>query len=246
MSDQPFIRETAYHWLLGDRLPGCLPEGLLLLFGNSDLYRPEGILSPLEKVERIGGFFTGLYGGQPVAFTTPKFGAPIVAMLLEVAALAGVRRVVGIGYVGGLQPDVRIGDLFVPTRALSLDGTTAAYFGPRHESEPAAALAEELQRRASAAGVGVSHGTVVSIDALMLETAEQIQEWREAGYSAVDLETACLFAVGAHVGLSCAALHIVSDNQVIRDLDRERKHHVAREEQVTMGVEAVVALPDLA
>ena len=89
-----------------------------------------------------------------------------------------------------------------------------------------------LFSRVSSAGVfyrGVFQGQALSfchplfgapsIDALMLEDDRMIEDFVERGFQAVDLETACLYSLGAHLGMQVASLHIVSDNpaQMIRE-----------------------------
>jgi uridine phosphorylase len=239
MDWQTPIHATAYHWLLGERPGGCLGESLLMLFGNPDLFDARTVKGQFEDVQPVGVFLKGRHRGTDVAFTTPKFGAPAVAMYLEVAAMAGLRRVIGIGYVGGLQEEVLVGDLFLPTRAVGLDGTSRSYFGERRAFEATPRLGAELEQGARAAGIGLHRGTIVSIDALMLETREQIEEWHAAGYSAVDLETACLFGLGVKLGLDCAALHIVSDNPFRGDADRERRHRASLSGQVRLALESL-------
>ncbi len=239
MEWQEHIRTTAYRWLLGEHPKGCLSENLLLLFGNPDLFDAPVLEAPFERLEKVGVFFKGSYRGVETAFTTPKFGAPAVAMYLEVAALAGVRRAIGLGYVGGLRDDVLVGDLFMPDRAVGIDGTSRSYFGERQEFEATPEICAALETAARDAGLRLCQGTIASIDALMLETTEQVTEWRSAGFGAVDLETACLFGVGAKSGLACAALHIVSDNPFRGDTDRKAAHMSSLTDQVRVALETL-------
>ena len=50
-------------------------------------------------------------------------------------------------------------------------------------------------------GAQFQSGKIVSIDALMLEDDRMIQNFKEQGFQAVDLETACLYSLGAHLGM---------------------------------------------
>ncbi|MBM4049938.1 MAG: hypothetical protein FJ279_32985 [Planctomycetes bacterium] len=238
------IRETAYRWLLGERPRGCLGENLLLLFGNPDEFDAPRVKEKFDSVEQVGVFLKGRYrvAGQEglLSYTTPKFGAPIVSHYVEVAAMAGVKRIISVGYVGGLADDVRVGELFLCDRAMGLDGTTRSYFGGPREFAATPRLSAALEKTARAAGVGLSRGTVVSIDALMLECSAWVAEWRAAGYGAVDLETACLFGLGEKLGLECAALHIVSDSPYRSDTDREARHMASLDDQLRIALESMI------
>jgi len=238
---QEHIRQAAYAWLLGERPPDCLPGNLLLLLGNPDLFQAPAVHAHFDTVEQVGVFRVGRCGQMDVAFTTPKFGAPVVAMYLEVAAMAKVRRVIAVGYAGGLAADVRVGDLFVPRRAVGEDGTTGAYFGAQYEVAGTAGLCATLESAAGEAGMGWSSGTIVSIDALMLESSAQIDEWHLRGYGAVDLETACVYALGAELGIECAALHIISDSPFRHDTDREARHMASLDDQLQLALRALAA-----
>lgn len=240
MDWQQHMRRNACNWLLGDRPQGCLGESLLLLFGNPDLFDRDTLCSLLGHLETVGTFLKGSYDGTEVALTTPKFGAPIVAMYLEVAAMAGVRRVLAAGYVGALCEEARVGDLFIPTAAVGLDGTTRAY-ALTEEQAASPALHAALLRATGERDLAHNEGVIVSIDALMLESTALITEWREAGYSAVDLETACLLAVGGALGLECAAVHIVSDSPFEGDTDPGAAHMASRAEQLTIALDALVS-----
>ncbi len=241
MDWQHHMRQNAYNWLLGDHPTGCLPEALLLLLGNPDLFDRDTVFPLFDDIQSVGAFLTGRYESVEVALTRPRFGAPIVAMYLEVAAMAGVRRVVAAGYVGGLRQEVHVGDLFLPSAAIALDGTTHAYSLGDTQLPGSARLHAALLELATQRDLAYTEGIVVSIDALMLETTALVGEWHEAGYSAVDLETACLFGVGGKVGLDCAAAHIVSDSPFEADVDPGAGHMASRSEQLTVALGALTS-----
>jgi hypothetical protein len=53
-----------------------------------------------------------------------------------------------------------------------------------------------------------------------------------SGLRCVDLETACLYALGERLGIAVAALHIVTDNPVRKTIDREHRHEAAFRDQI--------------
>jgi purine-nucleoside phosphorylase len=67
---------------------------------------------------------------------------------------------------------------------------------------------------------------------MMLETDDMVQDFQKQGFSCVDLETACFYALGLKLGLNVAAIHIVTDNPVKKMIDQEKFHEASFTEQI--------------
>jgi len=236
------MRENAANWLLQDAVSSGLPERMLVLLGNADLFDEGCIESALGPVERRGVFRVGRAHGHDVAYTTPLFGSPKVAMYLEVAAAAGVRAVVGTGYCGGIAPGAAVGTLFLPTDALALDGTTRSYGLEGEVVSPQQRLGEALTSACSAVGARSSSGRIASIDAIMLESDAMFADLRAQGVDAVDLETGCLYTLAERLGMAAAAVHIVSDNAAAGDIDEGTTHMLSQRDQIEVALRALASL----
>lgn len=246
----PHMRRMAYDWLLEGRPVGCLGEALVMLLGNPDHYRPAMVAEALGEVRQKGTFLVGSLNGRPLALTRPRFGGPIVAMYLEVAAMAGVRRVVALGYTGALRAGVAVGSVFLAQEALGLDGTTAAYQRntalPGAEALPPrvwpadAALTERVAQALTAAGLPWSAGRMASFDAIMLEESATVAALVAQGCDAVDLETAALYAVATRSRLAATSLHVVTDNPFQERVGQE--HEIRPSRPRALAVAARVAI----
>jgi len=227
-------------WLLQGHCQEGLPARLLMPLGNSDLFDERPLAELFASVERRGVFRVGrTAAGEPVAYTTSLFGAPKVAMYLEVARRAGVEVVIAAGYVGSFVKDVPIGSLFVPTAAIPDDGTSRAYGLDRGPAPADPALTQAIFDAAGARNVPCSAGTVASIDAIMLEDDAMLEGYRRQGASAIDMETGCLFALARHLGMRAAAVHIVSDNAADREIDDEGRHMLSLRTQLEVALAAL-------
>ncbi len=232
------MRENAILWLTrGDRSVALNPCFLMLL-GNPHLFRSAELDGLLTDHRPAGVFGSACIDGRPISYCKPLFGAPAVAMYLEVAVALGARSVIGCGYVGGLDADMEIGSYVVPDSACALDGCTRAYepalsSAMRFDAdrELTSGLASALERRGAAYRVA----PIVSIDALMLEDDAMVAAFASSGLRCLDLETACLYALGARLEIPVAALHIVSDNPVRKAIDPERHHEAAFREQILVA-----------
>src|SRR5215813_6866688 len=65
--------------------------------------------------------------GYPFSVIASPMGAPMAVMLLEQLIALGARRLLYLGFCGALIPSYRIGDLFLPTRAVREEGTSYHY-----------------------------------------------------------------------------------------------------------------------
>src|SRR3990172_5186655 len=100
-----------------------------------------------HPVKKVNGFYGDLYllkrtGGRVALAGGFGIGAPVTAVLVEDLAAFGVRRFVALGLAGGLQPDLRAGDLVICERAIRDEGTSRHYLppAPRVEGPPRSVL----------------------------------------------------------------------------------------------------------
>ena len=164
--------------------------------------------------------------GTPLTLAAPALGAPYAAMILEklialgapYAAMVleklialGARRVVALGWCGSLSPKVRIGDLILPSQAISGDGTSPHYCREPGGILPHRGLSELMSASLQSAEVPWHSGPVRSTDAFYRETRGLVKSCQQRGILGIDLELAALFAVGRFRRIAVAALLVVSD-----------------------------------
>jgi len=227
-----------YRWLLGERPAGCLGEALLVLLGNPDHFRRRlpDVMALLGELRPEGVFLVGKLEGRPLALTSPRLGGPAAATTVEVAAMAGVRRIVALGYTGGLRLETRVGSVFVARDALGLDGTSLAYqrgaaIPTANGTPPTPAvwaadgpLTTALEASLERSGFAWTAGRMATTDAIMLEDDAMVAALAEQGCGALDMETACLYAVARKLGLAATSLHLVSDNPFLGDTNPAAVH----------------------
>jgi uridine phosphorylase len=207
------FRETAVSWLLGPDPPrDRLPVAVLLPMENPDVYDPAWIADRAADGETCGTLTLAAVEGARIAFSSPKFGAPAVAMAVDVFAKAGFKAVVGVGFCGGLQSEVECGDLILAVSAARGDGASRCYAPPGY---PATASSPALEAAVSSAqqnGIAVKTGLIVTTDGILRETRDKVEGWHNSGCLGVDMETAALYTVASVFGLDAIAILIASDN----------------------------------
>lgn len=142
-----------------------------------------------------------------IGFLRLPVGAPVVGIIVEELAAAGVSTIVGVGTAGGLQEELVPGDAVVCSAALRDEGVSHHYAPPARFAEPSPELTASLRSVLPAAAYGPTWTT----DAPYRETAEEIAAYRSEGILTVDMEAAALFTVGRHVGVRTASVFCVSD-----------------------------------
>lgn len=141
----------------------------------------------------------------------PSIGAPMAVITLEKLIVLGAQEIVLIGWCGALSPALRVGDILLPTSAISAEGTSAHY---PHDLPIVPAL-ESTNRLGSLLrhnGMVFQNGCVWSTDAVFRESRQTLGTLRDKhGVVAVDMEFSALCAVAAFREVSLAAILIVSD-----------------------------------
>jgi len=141
----------------------------------------------------------------------PFLGAPQAVMGMEKLIALGVQRIWVLGWCGSLQPDLRIGDLVLPTTAISEEGTSQHY--PVGEKIPRAdeALCQMLDDALKKKGKPLVRGTVWTTDAPYRETPSKVKTYQEKGVLAVEMEMSALMTLATFRSVRLSGLLVVSD-----------------------------------
>lgn len=200
--------------------PGEVADRALVV-GDPD--RAAKVAELLDDALEIGRFreyvtFRGMWRDTPVLVSSHGVGAPGAALCFEELHQAGVRRIIRAGTCGGLQADVKDGDLVIATGAIREDGLTS---GLVPDAFPALASVDVVTdlRSAVAQSGRPSHEGVVLTNSVFYPhevVGSSLARWAKAGAVAVEMECAALFVVGALNGTQVGAV-LVSDGNPLHD-----------------------------
>jgi uridine phosphorylase len=130
-----------------------------------------------------------------IAVVILPVGAAAAAAVLEGLISGGCSKIIGCGYAGVLDPSIPKGALIIPDSAAACEGLTGNYFKARQitmaHPEALSAMSTSCQSRE----IYHRHGSVWTTDALFREMPQKIEEMRNRGIIAVDMETSALYAV---------------------------------------------------
>ncbi len=150
--------------------------------------------------------YTGRAGdGSPLTIQSTGMGGPSAAIVISELVDLGAGRLLRVGTCGALESGFELGDLLIATGAIPADGTSRALgAGNRVTPDP------ELLDALIAAG-DARTGTVVSTDLFYDGRPDQERQWLADGATAVEMETATLFALATQRGVTAATLLLVTD-----------------------------------
>jgi len=104
-----------------------------------------------------------------------------------------------------------IGDLIIPTTALSEEGTSAHYPVNNNKKQTDRSLNKRLEVALQKANLPFKKGSIWTTDALYRETSEKVTEYGKRGYLAVEMEISALITVSIYRSVKLAGLLLVSD-----------------------------------
>ncbi|HET97277.1 MAG TPA: phosphorylase [Desulfurivibrio alkaliphilus] len=157
-------------------------------------------------------FHSNLWHNQAGAgwLAGPAVGSPMAVLCLEKLIALGAGPVIALGWAGGLAPYLALGDIVLPTSALSEEGTSRHYPLPEPPL-PAEGLLTSLERVLATAALPFRRGAVWTTDAPYRETMAKVEKYRQAGICAVEMEYAALATVAAFRGVELVELLLISD-----------------------------------
>ncbi len=210
--------------------------------------------SSLDTVEKIAELTTAngvipvfqiRYKGTDIAFYLSRVGAPACVVGFEEIVAMGAKKFVLFGSCGVLD-DERVKDkIIIPVSAVRDEGTSYHYLAPAPEVEADPRSVQILETVLTACGYPYVKGKTWTSDAIYRETLPLIQERRQEGCLAADMECAAMLAVSQYrqipfLQFLYGADDLSSDTWEIRDLDLYGLTHA--EKYMVLAFECGLAL----
>ena len=201
------MKEPEYHIRLTEE------QGAKYAIIPGDPGRTELIAQYLDEPEEIMfnrefRTFSGCLGGEKVLVTSTGIGAPSAAICIEELAHIGVDTFIRIGTCGGMQPQVKPGDLVIASGAVRMDGTSKEYMPIEFPAVADIDVTVALRQAAANLGLSSHTGVVQAKDSFYgqhdpdsmpagYELKDKWQAWLKGGCLASEMESGILFIVAA-------------------------------------------------
>ena len=187
------------------------------------LYEALQKIAPDYHEEKIATPFFGdiksiVVDGKRIWFDV-VYGTAYLSEVAHVACMLGSQANILLGTCGALRSDLNTSDTLLPYASFGNESSTRMYQRENNTNMHAshAKLCAEIKKSLVSRAV-VDEGKLVTVQAMLAETKDDVDIWAAEGYSGVDMESATLFAVSNHFRVPSAALLFVADNLVRREL----------------------------
>ena len=168
--------------------------------------------------------YTGTLLGERVSVCSTGIGGPSAVIAMEELHQIGADTFLRTGTCGGIDLDVRSGDIVVATGAIRYEHTSREYAPLEYPAVPDLDLTLALRDAALAMGKTVHTGVVHCKDSfygqhspekspMAAELQEKWSIWKRLGVKASEMESAALFVAADALGCRCGSCFHVIWNQ---------------------------------
>ena len=168
--------------------------------------------------------YTGTLDGVKVSVTSTGIGGPSAAIAMEELARSGVDTFIRVGTCGGMQLDVKSGDLVIASGSIRMEGTSREYAPIEFPAVTDVHITAALMDAAQSLGVPYHVGVVQSKDSfygqhspedkpVSYDLLNKWAAWKRLGCLASEMESAALCIVAASLGVRAGSCFLVMANQ---------------------------------
>ena len=194
--------------------------------------------------------YTGYLEGEKVSVTSTGIGGPSAAIALEELANVGADTFIRVGTSGGMQLEVKSGDLVIATGAVRMEGTSKEYAPVEFPAVSDFHITNALVEAAENLKFPYHVGVVECKDSFYGQHAPQTKPvgyellnkwnaWVQCGCLASEMESAALFVVASYrkVRIGTVLLTMANQERAKKGLDNPVVHDT--EAPIRTAVEAL-------
>ena len=194
-----------------------------------DPKRCEKIAAYFENPKKVGDrrefvTYTGFLNGEKVSDTSTGIGGPSAAIAMTELAKLGAHTFVRVGTCGGIDTDVKSGDIVIAQAAIRAEGTSKEYAPIEFPAVADFGVTSALKKGAEALGVKDHVGVVQCKDSyygqheaesmpVSYELTNKWEAWKRLGTLASEMESAALFVVASFLKVRVGSCFLVVANQ---------------------------------
>lgn len=220
-----------------------------------DPKRCEKIAAYFENPKKVGDrrefvTYTGFLNGEKVSVTSTGIGGPSAAIALTELAKLGAHTFVRVGTCGGINLDVKSGDIVIAQAAIRAEGTSKEYAPIEFPAVADFGVTSALKKASQGMGLKSHVGVVQCKDSfygqhepesmpVSYELTNKWEAWKRLGTLASEMESAALFTVASFLKVRVGACFLVVANQEREkaNLDNPVVHDT--DLAIRLGVEAL-------
>ena len=168
--------------------------------------------------------YTGYLKGVKVSVTSTGIGGPSASIALEELVKVGAKKFIRVGTCGGMDLNVKSGDLVIATGAIRMEGTSKEYAPIEYPAVADYEIVTALKNASEKLNLPHHIGVVQCKDAfygqhnpeimpVSYELENKWQAWLKMGCLASEMESAALFIAGSFLRVKVGSIFLVVANQ---------------------------------
>lgn len=194
--------------------------------------------------------YTGTLDGVKVSVTSTGIGGPSAAIAIEELSKVGADTFLRVGTCGGMQLDVKGGDIVIANGAIRMEGTSKEYAPIEYPAVPNVQVMNAMIEAAKMKEISHHVGVVQCKDSFFgqhepevmpvsYELENKWQAWLRMGCLASEMESAALFIAGSFLRVRVGSCFLVVANQerAKQGLPNDQAHDT--ETAIITAVEAI-------
>ena len=203
--------------------------------------------------------YTGSLLGVPVSVCSTGIGGPSASIAMEELHKLGADTFIRTGTCGGIDLDVKSGDIVVATGAIRFEHTSMEYAPIEFPAVADFNITAALVNASRALGYTTHSGVVQCKDSfygqhspeaspVYYELLQKWESWKRLGVKASEMESAALFVVAAALHVRCGScFHVVWNQEREKaGLDQDMSEDTSAAVKVAVEALKLVIADDLA
>ncbi|MBP3821708.1 uridine phosphorylase [bacterium] len=223
-----------------------------------DPKRCEKIAQYFENPKLVGDrrefvTYTGYLDGEKVSVTSTGIGGPSASIAMEELSKIGADTFIRVGTCGGMDIDVKGGDIVIATGAIRAEGTSKEYAPIEFPAIANLDIANSLVQSAKNLGFNYHAGVVQCKDSFygqhnpeIMPTSYELlnkwEAWKRLGCLASEMESSALFIVASYLKVRVGSVFLVVANQEREKQGLENPVIHDTEKAIKTAIEAIKIL----
>lgn len=194
--------------------------------------------------------YTGMFDGERVSVTSTGIGGASAAIALEELVNVGAKTFIRVGTCGGMQLDIKGGDIVIATGAIRMEGTSREYAPIEFPAVANLEVVNALTQAAQKLGYTYHTGIVQCKDSFYgqhspetkpvnYELLNKWEAWKKLGCLASEMESAALFIVASYLKVKVGSVFLTVGNQEREKLNMENPIVHDTEKAIKTAIEAI-------
>jgi len=197
--------------------------------------------------------YTGYLNGEKVSVTSTGIGGPSAVIALEELVKVGAENFIRVGTCGGIDLDVKGGDIVIATGAVRMEGTSREYAPVEFPAVANLDITNALVKSAKKLGYNYHTGIVQCKDSfygqhnpelmpVSYELQNKWEAWKRLGCLASEMESAALFVAASYLKVKAGSVFLAVANQERDKLKLDNPVAHDTESAIKTAIEAIKIL----